>query len=77
MRTPSLQWMNDALCAEIGVEPFFPEANENPRQAINTCNRCEARMKCLDYALALPFNPAGIWGGTTERERRDLRRATA
>lgn len=73
----SLQWMDDALCAEVGTDLFFPEGSISNRDAIATCKRCEVRMKCLDYALSLPLNPVGIWGGTTERERRELRRATA
>ena len=73
----SLEWMDDALCAEVGTEPFFPESHDNPRHALAVCQRCEVRMKCLDHALSMPLNPAGIWGGTTERERRDLRRASA
>lgn len=69
-----LEWMNDALCAQVGLDEFFPEKGTNPHQALSVCRRCDVRGACLDYALSIgPVT--GIWGGTTERERRRLRRA--
>ena len=69
-----LEWFDDALCAQVGLDEFFPEKGANPAQAISVCKACDVREKCLEYALRIgPV--AGIWGGTTERERRRLRRA--
>jgi WhiB family redox-sensing transcriptional regulator len=38
------------------------------------CAICEARTSCLEFALATN-QESGIWGGTTEEERRKLRKA--
>lgn len=74
----SLQWMNDALCAEIGVDPFFPESHENHQQAVQICRRCPVQTECLEHALKLEqsdaWNVLGIWGGLTPRQRRSLLR---
>lgn len=69
----SLEWMGDALCAEIGTEPFFPQPGENPHQAIAVCRRCPVQTECLDHARHLeasgPWFVTGIWGGTSANER--------
>jgi len=36
------------------------------------CGRCAVRANCLSYALETM--PEGIWGGTTDQERRAARR---
>ena len=38
--------------------------------------RCPVREECLEAALADP-DLQGLWGGTNDRERRQLRRAAA
>ena len=71
--TGSLNWMDDALCREVGPEVFFPESEMQPRAALEVCRRCDVEIECLEYALSIgPV--AGIWGGTTEADRRRLRR---
>jgi WhiB family redox-sensing transcriptional regulator len=37
------------------------------------CISCESRTSCLEFALATN-QESGIWGGTTEEERRKLRK---
>ena len=37
------------------------------------CARCPVRTECLEYALGNQ-EKFGIWGGLSERERRQLRR---
>ena len=39
------------------------------------CASCQVREECLAHALRWPFEKHGIWGGTSERERRVMRRA--
>jgi hypothetical protein len=59
-----------ALCAEIGGDAWFPEADtDNGQAAKGICRRCPAREQCLEYALEheLVF---GIWGGLSTAERR-------
>jgi WhiB family redox-sensing transcriptional regulator len=38
------------------------------------CADCDAQSACLEFALTTN-QEYGIWGGTSEEERRDLRRA--
>lgn len=59
-------------CAQTDVEAYFPEKGESPKAARDTCVDCDFRRPCLAYALT--HHEWGVWGGTTERERRELRR---
>jgi hypothetical protein len=40
------------------------------------CEVCPVRQECLEAALADPVL-VGLWGGTTDAERRELRRRVA
>jgi WhiB family redox-sensing transcriptional regulator len=53
---------------------FFPERGESTREAKATCATCNVSVECLDYAMRNQIK-FGIWGGTSELERRTLRRA--
>ncbi len=68
------EWTTDALCAQVDPALFYPEAGEPNRDAKRICAGCEVRAECLAYALA-HRERFGVWGGTTERERRRMRRA--
>jgi len=37
------------------------------------CARCPVRAKCLNWALSM--NVSGVWGGSSEYERRRMRAA--
>lgn len=63
------------LCAEVDPEIFFPDKGGTPTPALKICKACSARIECLTWALEHPVQ--GVWGGTTERERRKLRRRKA
>jgi hypothetical protein len=67
-------WMDDALCAQVDPEPFFPNKGGSTRDAKKICARCDVREQCLAYALETDER-FGIWGGLSERERRNIRRA--
>jgi len=64
-----MQWVNDALCREIGHDPFFPDygnSNDNHmafKRAIEICKRCPVQRQCYEYALNDPSIQHGIWGG--------------
>jgi len=61
------------LCASSDPEAWFPESwSAENRQAILICNQCHYKEPCLDYALSV--NVLGIWGGTTENDRRRIRK---
>jgi WhiB family redox-sensing transcriptional regulator len=68
-----LEWMNDALCAQVDTEIFFPGPGEPARDALRVCRSCTVRLDCLNHALTYPA--LGIWGGTTLKERQKMRGA--
>jgi WhiB family redox-sensing transcriptional regulator len=68
---PDPYWRDEALCREVDLTIFFPQKGENSRPAESICARCEVRAECLAEALRARIK-WGIWGGTTERERRKL-----
>lgn len=45
-------------------------------RAKEVCGECPVKVDCLDYALETNQD-SGIWGGTSEEERRTLRRRIA
>lgn len=64
-------WMDDARCAQIGGDDWFPEWGDNERAAKTVCESCHVRQQCLDYAIRHHIND-GIWGGVSERQRRRI-----
>lgn len=64
-----------ARCAETDPDQWFPEKGERSPDAILVCRACDpdVRTACLDFALT--HREQGIWGGTTETQRRLLMRA--
>ncbi len=69
-------WQERALCSQTDPEAFFPEKGGSVTEAKRICRLCEVEAECLEYALA-NNERFGIWGGTTERERRRLKRRVA
>jgi WhiB family redox-sensing transcriptional regulator len=66
-----------AACSTADPELFFPISTAGPAarqvaQAKAICARCEIRQACLEYALDAG-RVQGVWGGTTENERRLIR----
>lgn len=66
-------WMADAECRGADPELFFPTRGEDTRAAKAMCADCPVRVPCLEYALA-NHERFGIWGGKSERERRQIRK---
>ncbi len=66
-------WKADALCAETDPEAFFPEKGDKPYAALRICQRCAVQKECLQYAVE-NNERYGVWGGTTEKQRQELRR---
>jgi WhiB family redox-sensing transcriptional regulator len=72
------------LCSETSPEIFFPDEKEDENgklisstytheaEAKSVCAKCEYRVPCL--IAALKTSDIGIWGGTTESERRKIKR---
>lgn len=71
-------WRNYAACRDTAPDLFFPVgttglAIEQIDAAKAVCNECPAKNPCLEFALETNQD-SGIWGGTSEDERRRLRR---
>lgn len=58
-----------AACADRNPETFFLTGEVRRAKAI--CRPCPERLACLRWALA--HREHGVWGGTTDDERHQLR----
>ena len=71
-------WRDNAACRDTDPDLFFPVGTTGPAieqisNAKAVCQACDAQTACLEYAL-VTNQDSGIWGGTSEEERRALRR---
>ena len=71
------EWSDFAACRELEPELFFPVSEVGPgarqvAQAKAVCETCPVKQNCLEFALTEGLN-SGIFGGTAESERRELR----
>jgi WhiB family redox-sensing transcriptional regulator len=73
------KWRTESACRDEDVNLFFPAGVTGPAahqisEAKAICARCPVRDACLSFAIETN-QEYGVWGGTTEDERRVLRRA--
>lgn len=80
---PRWGWQERAACRAENLELFFGPDGEARAQRLEretrakvVCASCPVREACLRHALAVPER-YGVWGGHTEEERHELRRAAA
>jgi WhiB family redox-sensing transcriptional regulator len=71
-------WWSRAACATADPDLFFPMSHSGPAmrqvtRAKAVCARCDIQRECLRYALSAG-SIQGVWGGTTEAERRRVLR---
>lgn len=74
-------WMEDGKCRGLDPRTFFPSnSNGEVTAAKRVCKGtgpddpvCPVMDECLVYAMDFDER-FGVWGGTSERERRRLRR---
>lgn len=67
-------------CASTDPEAFYPQDMDGLKTAIYynetgaklVCKTCPYMVQCLEYAIK--NNEIGIWGGTTEGQRKRLKR---
>jgi WhiB family redox-sensing transcriptional regulator len=73
----------DPECANVDPELFFPQEVEmgdsrvvskyqNLAAAKAICSSCPLKLQCLEYAMK--NYEVGVWGGTTENQRDELRK---
>jgi WhiB family redox-sensing transcriptional regulator len=79
-RAVSAGWASRGTCRDSDPDLFFPIAPSGPAlrqiaRAKAVCARCPVRIDCLSYALETG-QEAGVWGGTSEEERRAIRSAS-
>ena len=72
-------WRDRAACRDTDPDLFFPigttgTALDQIESAKLVCRSCDAMSACLEFALATN-QESGVWGGTSEEERRKLRKA--
>lgn len=71
-------WRDGAACRDTDPDLFFPVGTTGPAleqiaAAKAVCVQCEAQVACLEFAI-ITNQDSGVWGGTSEEERRVLRR---
>jgi len=70
-------WREEAACRHVDSAVFFGceggSQNEHVRAAKRICAGCPSVEPCLAFALAL--GGPGVWGWTSEGERKRMRRA--
>lgn len=69
------EWHQRASCRGVGVEAFIIDRGRQYSRR-ELCETCPVRQECLEVALA-DESLQGMWGGTTEIGRRELRRWAA
>lgn len=72
----STTWTANAACRDANPDLFFPDQGCRGwgKAAIERfCQTCPVQAECLDEALEHKLN--GVWGGTTDEQRRALTRA--
>lgn len=67
-------WREHAACTGADPNLFFTIGDYITTEAAQLCHDCPAREACLDYALRCGPELQGTWAGTTQRQRRYLRR---
>jgi WhiB family transcriptional regulator, redox-sensing transcriptional regulator len=72
-------WRAQGACVSADPDLFFPisitrASGAQISWAKSYCARCEVCSQCLNWAMDHP-DTQGIWGGLTDNERRNLRRA--
>ena len=72
-------WRDGAACRDTDPDLFFPVGTTGPaieqiESAKHVCGLCLSQHACLEFALATN-QESGVWGGTSEEERRKLRKA--
>jgi WhiB family redox-sensing transcriptional regulator len=70
------QFTTEANCIGVDVDMFFTEEGSSTFPEENMlkriCGNCTVKAECLDYALR--HTVLGWWGGTSEWQRKRLRK---
>jgi WhiB family redox-sensing transcriptional regulator len=70
-------WVALAACRRADPALFFSDGDgDGTAVALRICAGCPVQQECLEWALTARAT-FGVWGGTTEQERRRLLRRSA
>jgi WhiB family redox-sensing transcriptional regulator len=77
--TAGSDWRSKGACLAEDPDLFFPlsalgPGHEQIAAAKTVCTHCAVRAQCLGFALSTE-QEHGVWGGTSEEERRAMRHA--
>ena len=64
-------WMAHGNCRNYPPSAFFPSDGVGVDRARKICRTCPVIEPCLEYALEHRIDH-GVWGATSERERRRI-----
>jgi WhiB family redox-sensing transcriptional regulator len=67
-------WAVFSACHTADPSLFFGGTRADERAAVIICSTCTVKDECLEFALGTRER-FGVWGGTTERERKRMLRA--
>jgi|APSaa5957512535_1039671.scaffolds.fasta_scaffold02949_14 WhiB family transcriptional regulator, redox-sensing transcriptional regulator len=67
-----MEWRRRASCRGLETNVFFPGRGESLSALKSYCKFCPVVKPCLEYSFR-SMEKFGIWGGTSERERRKVR----
>lgn len=73
LRDGTPTWKSRGACFGLDPDMFHPGRGQSTEPAKRICMQCPVQAECLEYALS-HFLKCGIWGGASERERRQIRR---
>jgi WhiB family redox-sensing transcriptional regulator len=66
------QWMEMGVCRSSGTEIFFSSSTKDQNIAKAMCSHCPVINICLRFALE--NYEIGVWGGTSDRQRKNIRK---
>ena len=66
-------WAKEANCRGLDPNLFHAARGESTKEALAVCAGCIVVEQCLHFAISNSIK-VGVWGGTTERQRRAMRR---
>jgi WhiB family redox-sensing transcriptional regulator len=70
--TPTMDWLDQAVCAQMEIGDFFVEAGHTISQdVLNVCRACPVRVQCVEHAYRSNIS-GGYFGGISPGQRRVL-----
>src|ERR1700727_1972045 len=75
MEKGDLDFREAGACRGRDPDIFYPQRGQANTLAVGICAQCPVVAACLEWALH--HERLGIWGGTSERQRKQIRRQRA